>query len=371
MTGLRSPGGANLLAMLMLAVNVAGIAVSFLTGDPRAMIAKDAIVSSVIAIAILASVAARRPLMSAGLKPFLIKGAADRTAAWDRLSASSARFRRLELLFSAVWGVALLAECAARLVGAYTLPVSTMVWLGTVFTLGAIGLAMTVSGVAAGPMERMIRAAVAAGHGGSALMRGKGINYDTGFSPGGRLSREDFDPAIVRQEMRVIADELGCTAVRVSGGDPVRLSLAARLAADAGLEVWFAPFPCELTTAELMPLFAECAERAEQLRRDGATVVLVAGCELSLFADGFLPGGTSYERVDRLGRWDQELMAAFGALPGRLNGFLAETAAVMRSRFAGPVSYASGMWEPVELGAVRHRGGGCLPRCRQRPDVPG
>ena len=76
--------------------------------------------------------------------------------------------------------------------------------------------------------------------------------------------------------------------------------------------------------------------------------VLVAGCELSLFADGFLPGGTSYERVDRLGRWDQELMAAFGALPGRLNGFLAETAAVMRSRFAGPVSYASGMWEPVD-----------------------
>ena len=160
-TGLRSPGGANLLAMLMLAVNAAGIAVSFLTGDPRAMIAKDSIVSSVIAIAILASVAARRPLMSAGLKPFLTKGAADRTAAWDRLAASSARFRRLELLFSAVWGGALLAECAARLAGAYTLPVSTMVWLGTVFTLGAIGLAMMVSGVAAGPMERMIRRAVA------------------------------------------------------------------------------------------------------------------------------------------------------------------------------------------------------------------
>ena len=67
-------------------------------------------------------------------------------------------------------------------------------------------------------------------------MRGKGINYDTGFSPGGRLSREDFDPAIV--------------------------------------------------------------------------------------------------------------------LPSRLNGFLAETAAVVRGRFAGPVTYASGMWEPVELDAV-------------------
>jgi hypothetical protein len=156
-TGLRGPGGANVLAMLMLAVNVAGIGVSFLTGDPRAMIAKDSIVSSVIAVAILASVLARRPLMSAGLKPFLTRGRAGRAAAWDRLSASSARFRRLEQVYSTVWGVALLAECAARLAGAYTLPVSTMVWLGTVFTLGSIGLAMMVSGVAAGPMDRMLR----------------------------------------------------------------------------------------------------------------------------------------------------------------------------------------------------------------------
>ena len=178
-------------------------------------------------------------------------------------------------------------------------------------------------------------------------MRGKGINYDTGFSPGGRLSREDFDPAIVRREMQVIAGELGCTAVRVSGGDPARLSLAAQHAADAGLEVWFAPFPCELTTAELAPLFAECADRAERLRRNGARVVLVTGCELSLFASGFLPGGSLYERLGRLGTLDQELKAAFGALPSRLNGFLAETAAVVRSRFAGPVTYASGMWEPV------------------------
>jgi hypothetical protein len=160
-TGLRAPGGANLLAMLMLTVNIAGIGISFLTGDPRAMIAKDSIVSSVIAFAILASVAAHRPLMSAALKPFLTKGRADRTAAWDRLATSSARFRRLEQVYSAIWGAALLADCAARLTGAYTLPVSTMVWLGTVLTLGSIGVAMVVSGVAAQPMERMIRAAAA------------------------------------------------------------------------------------------------------------------------------------------------------------------------------------------------------------------
>src|SRR5215831_1478454 len=152
----------NLLAMLMLAVTLAGIIVSFLTGDPRAMIAKDSIVSSVIAFAILGSVVVRRPLMSAGLKPYMTRGNAERLAAWDRLSATSARFRRLELAFSTIWGVVLLAECAARLVGAYTLPVTTMVWLGTVFTVGAIGLAMVVGGAAADPIQKMIDAEAAA-----------------------------------------------------------------------------------------------------------------------------------------------------------------------------------------------------------------
>jgi len=152
----------NLLAVLMLAVSLAGIGVSFLTGDPRAMIAKDSIVSSVIAFAILGSVVLRRPLMSAGLKPFITRGDTERMAAWDRLATASARFRRLEGAFSVIWGLALLAECAARLVGAYALPVTTMVWLGTVMTLGAIAVAIVAGGAAAGPIQKMIDAEAAA-----------------------------------------------------------------------------------------------------------------------------------------------------------------------------------------------------------------
>src|SRR6267154_4384285 len=142
-------------------------------------------------------------------------------------------------------------------------------------------------------------------------MRGKGINYDTGFSPGGQSSREHFDADIVRGEMRVIARDLHCTAVRISGGEPARLSTAAELAAAEGLEVWFAPFPCELTTDHLAPLFADCADRAEHLRRTGANVVLVTGCELTLFGAGFLPGGTVYERIQGLQSGSGELYAAF------------------------------------------------------------
>jgi formate-dependent nitrite reductase membrane component NrfD len=160
--GLVAKRELNGLAVLMLAVSLAGIAVSFLTGDPRAMMAKDSIVSSVIAFAILGSVVLRRPLMSAGLKPFMTRGDPRRTAAWDRLSAASPRFRQLELLFSVIWGLALLAECAARLVGAYALPVTTMAWLGTVMTLGAIAVAIVAGGAAAGPIQKMIDAESAA-----------------------------------------------------------------------------------------------------------------------------------------------------------------------------------------------------------------
>jgi hypothetical protein len=159
--GLATQGRLNRLALLMLAVNLAGIVVSLLTGDPRSMIAKDSLVSSVIGIAILVSAATGRPLMSAALKPFLTKGRPDRAAAWDRLAASCARFRRLERLFSAIWGLALLADCTARVAGAYTLPVGVMVWLGTVLVVGVVITASLVSGVASRPMEDMIRAEAA------------------------------------------------------------------------------------------------------------------------------------------------------------------------------------------------------------------
>jgi hypothetical protein len=154
----------NGLAALMLAVNVAGLAISFTSDSPRWMIAKDSVISSVIAVAMLVSAVAGRPLMSAGMKPFLTKGKAGRIAAWDRLAAGSARFRRLEKIYTAIWGIVLLADCAARVAGAFTLPVGTMVWLSTVMIVGAVGLAMIVSGgVAAAPMEAMLRDAAGEG----------------------------------------------------------------------------------------------------------------------------------------------------------------------------------------------------------------
>lgn len=72
-------------------------------------------------------------------------------------------FRRAEARFSVVWGVALLGECVGRAVGAYTVPVETMVWAGQVVLVAAMVVAFAVSGrIAVVPMERMIEEAAGA-----------------------------------------------------------------------------------------------------------------------------------------------------------------------------------------------------------------
>jgi len=147
----------NGLATLIVVVNIVSIAVSCWTGDPRIMLAKDGAVSSTIGIAILLSVLVGRPLMTAGLKPMIAKGSDAKVAAFDRLSATSPRFRRLERLFSLVWGVILLSECATKVFCAFTLPVGTMVWLSSVMVLGAIALGIVVSSVFSVPMDMMVR----------------------------------------------------------------------------------------------------------------------------------------------------------------------------------------------------------------------
>lgn len=154
----------NGLAALMVTVNVVGLLLSLVAGDPRLMLLKDSGVSSTIGLVFLVSALRGRPMLSAGLRPWLTRGEAAKSAAYQRLSTGSDAFRRAETRFSAVWGVALLAECVVRAVGAYTVPVETMVWAGTVVLVGAMVLAFVVSGrVAVVPMERMIEEAAGTG----------------------------------------------------------------------------------------------------------------------------------------------------------------------------------------------------------------
>jgi hypothetical protein len=58
----------------------------------------------------------------------------------------------------------------------------------------------------------------------------KGINYDVGTftrNKNAASSRDEFTPAIVKREMEIIKNDLHCNAIRISGQDLSRLTIAA------------------------------------------------------------------------------------------------------------------------------------------------
>ncbi|WP_341720147.1 hypothetical protein QQG74_10740 [Micromonospora sp. FIMYZ51] len=179
-------------------------------------------------------------------------------------------------------------------------------------------------------------------------MRAKGMSYDTGFVRDGHNSLPHFDPELVRRELTIIRDDLHCTAVQIVGGDPQRLELAARLAAELGLEVWFSPYPLDLSADEALALFLDCAERAERLRATGAEVVFVSGVELSIMNRGFVVGDRIDDRLgnllaDPVGRAER-----IAEVRSRLDRFLRTAVAAIRERFHGKVTYAAIPFEGVD-----------------------
>ncbi|ROZ85980.1 hypothetical protein EEB19_24405 [Gordonia sp. OPL2] len=179
-------------------------------------------------------------------------------------------------------------------------------------------------------------------------MRGRGMTYDTGFIRGDSSSREHFDPWRVEKELAVIRDDLNCNAVHIVGGDPDRLEIAAHVAAELGMEVWFSPYPLEQTTDQILTLFATCAERAERLRAQGAEIVFVAGVELSVMNRGFIDGDDVSARLERLLTDPEGRDERFAELGSRLNAFLGTAVAHIRERFQGPVTYAAIQFEAVD-----------------------
>lgn len=182
-------------------------------------------------------------------------------------------------------------------------------------------------------------------------MYSKGVNYDVGIYPFGpdRPSRVPFDSATVRREMEIIRTQLHCTAVRIIGRDLDRLVTASEHALDLGLEVWFAPLLHDADEYATLEYLDACATDAERLRKQAPNVVFMAGSELSFSMKGLLSGDDSLARV-RTAMLPWRLLAStirHGSYHHRLNRFLGRARALVRERFAGPVTYAAGLWEEV------------------------
>jgi hypothetical protein len=159
---------------------------------------------------------------------------------------------------------------------------------------------------------------------------------------------------VVQRELQIIASDLHATAVRVTGDDPQRLARAGEYALAAGLDLWFSPVPINLEPGALPGYFARCADEAERLRRaHEGRVVLVLGCEISLWCAGFMPGGDSVSgRIAAVTDPDlqrnPDVMAALGSGLERARHTLQDNVRAARKTFTGPITYAAGPWETVD-----------------------
>ncbi|MGW3825879.1 hypothetical protein ACWEAF_27150 [Streptomyces sp. NPDC005071] len=190
-------------------------------------------------------------------------------------------------------------------------------------------------------------------------MKYYGVVYDVGFRVFGEdpSSVEPFVPEVVRNDMRVIAEELHANAVRIEGESLERLLIASRAAVDAGLAVFFSPWKMNVDLKTSTRYIAEAAVAAEQLRQDGADIVFIANCEYSIFCDGVYPGADIFERSawaknyfegGALPLTPEGLHDDFGAPHRRLNEALSQLTGTVRESFHGPVTYSAASYEGVD-----------------------
>jgi hypothetical protein len=177
-------------------------------------------------------------------------------------------------------------------------------------------------------------------------MRIKGVNYDVGTVMGVNW-RPDYDPEVVDRELAIIANDLRCNAVGISGKDIGRVLLTAEAAITHGLEAWLNPSDwSDKPPAATLAYIMEAARAAQPLHeRHPGKVVLSIGSEFTLFMQGIIPGKTLRQRAMTVRKTD---VVKTGQHNQPLNDFLTKAVAEVRKVFTGPVMYRSLAWEHVD-----------------------
>jgi hypothetical protein len=118
------------VGVFMVATFSASILISVIAHSPRFLLAKDGLITGLWGLWFLASIRAHRPAAFVVARPLMegMKIYAGRS--WDSLWETEPRFRHIWRVSSALWGLGLLIDAAARVVIAYTLPVHTVPGLG-------------------------------------------------------------------------------------------------------------------------------------------------------------------------------------------------------------------------------------------------
>ncbi|MFK0293514.1 VC0807 family protein [Streptomyces sp. NPDC090442] len=114
-------------ALFVIASMTLSLLVAMVTGDPRALLARESWITGVLGLWILGSLALARPFLLDVAVKVSPPGAARR---FNELWRDSPVFQRWLRLASVGWGTAFLLDAVARVVMAYTLPLDSVPLLG-------------------------------------------------------------------------------------------------------------------------------------------------------------------------------------------------------------------------------------------------
>ncbi|MGW7532300.1 VC0807 family protein [Amycolatopsis sp. NPDC054798] len=101
-----------------------GLGLSFLTGDPRLLLAKESVTTFCAGVALVGSCVLNRPLAYYAARRFAQSAGGDQQREFEA-TAHDTTLRRRWYQISLVWGVGLIADSVLRIVGVYTLPFDT------------------------------------------------------------------------------------------------------------------------------------------------------------------------------------------------------------------------------------------------------
>lgn len=123
----RRVGGIALFTLTILALSVAA---SFFTGSERFLLAKDGWMTAAAGIWLLATLRTNQPFIYEAVRPIADAKAKTPETTWTHRFTTQESFRHGMRVVTAAWGIALVLDCAVRVVMAYTLPIDLVPGLG-------------------------------------------------------------------------------------------------------------------------------------------------------------------------------------------------------------------------------------------------
>jgi hypothetical protein len=122
------------LALPMLVITLLQLALAFVTGSDRFLLARESVLTAAVAVIFLVSLRWDRPLTYTLTRPML-EGRGRWKRDWDSIWQRDPSFRRPWRVTTVMWSAVTFADAVTRVVMAYTLPVESVPGLDTVLMI--------------------------------------------------------------------------------------------------------------------------------------------------------------------------------------------------------------------------------------------